>query len=52
MRLAVVTALALMASMPAIVSAHKFYMSLTVADHNATEKSLEFTIRLFADDLE
>ena len=51
-RLAVVTALALMASMPAIVSAHKFYMSLTVADHNATEKSLEFTIRLFADDLE
>lgn len=49
---AVVAALLLMASMSAVVSAHKFYMSLTVVDHNTTDKSLEFTLRLFADDLE
>ncbi len=51
--LVAIVALAVWAlAMPAIVSAHKFYMSLTVADHNAAEKSLEFTLRLFADDLE
>lgn len=49
-RAAIVLTLALV--MPAIVSAHKFYMSLTVVDHNTAEKSLEFTLRLFADDLE
>ena len=51
-RAAIVLSLALAASVPAIVSAHKFYMSLTVVDHNAAEKSLEVTMRLFADDLE
>ena len=51
--IAVIVALAVWAvAGPAVVSAHKFYMSLTVADHNAAEKSLEFTLRLFADDLE
>lgn len=49
-RLALVVALVCLA--PALAGAHKFYMSLTVADHNAAEKSLEFTLRLFADDLE
>lgn len=51
-RLAIVAALALVASTPATPSAHKFYMSLTVVDHNTAEQSLEFTLRLFADDLE
>ncbi len=49
-RAAIVLTLAL--AIPALASAHKFYMSLTVVDHNAAEKSLEFTLRLFADDLE
>jgi len=47
---AFVAALVLAASTGAV--AHKFYMSLTVADHNTAERSLEFTLRLFADDLE
>jgi hypothetical protein len=51
--IAVIVVLAVWAvAMPPIVSAHKFYLSLTVADHNVAEKSLEFTLRLFADDLE
>lgn len=51
--LAAIVALAVWAvAAPVTVSAHKFYMSLTVVDHNAVEKSLEFTLRLFADDLE
>lgn len=51
--IALVLALAIPALvLPALASAHKFYMSLTVVDHNAAEKSLEFTLRLFADDLE
>lgn len=49
-RAAVVLTLALV--LPAVAQAHKFYMSLTVVDHNNTDKTLEFTIRLFADDLE
>lgn len=49
-RAAIVLTLALV--LPAVAQAHKFYMSLTVVDHNTTEKTLEFTIRLFADDLE
>ena len=39
-------------AVPTGAAAHKFYMSLTVADHNPAERSLEFTLRLFADDLE
>ena len=51
--IAAIVALAVWAvAVPASVSAHKFYMSLTVVDHNTAEKSLEFTLRLFADDLE
>ncbi|MGE0813156.1 MAG: DUF6702 family protein [Vicinamibacterales bacterium] len=42
----------LVAAAPAVTSAHKFYMSLTVVDHNAAERTLECTLRLFADDLE
>lgn len=49
-RVALVVALACLA--PMLGSAHKFYVSLTVAEHNAAEKSLELTMRLFADDLE
>ena len=32
--------------------AHKFYVSLTQIDHNATTNSLEVSVRLFTDDLE
>ncbi|MEZ5291213.1 MAG: DUF6702 family protein [Vicinamibacterales bacterium] len=43
---------AVLVAAPAVLSAHKFYMSLTVVDHNAAERTLECTLRLFADDLE
>lgn len=51
LRLAVALA-ALLAAGGGALSAHKFYMSLTVVDHNATDRALEVTLRLFADDLE
>jgi hypothetical protein len=51
LRLAVLVLPLLLAATTAL-GAHKFYMSLTVVDHNATERSLEITLRLFADDLE
>lgn len=47
-----VLVLPLLLAASATLGAHKFYMSLTVADHNAAERSLEVTLRLFADDLE
>ncbi len=37
---------------PSAVGAHRFYVSLTVVDHNVAERALEITLRLFADDLE
>ncbi|MEZ5420057.1 MAG: DUF6702 family protein [Vicinamibacterales bacterium] len=49
---AAVLAAALALGLPTGAAAHKFYMSLTVADHNVAGRSLEFTLRLFADDLE
>ena len=33
-------------------SAHKFYTSLAQVEYNAKEKTLEITLRVFADDLE
>lgn len=33
-------------------AAHKFYTSLTRVEYNASEKSVEVTLRVFADDLE
>ena len=37
---------------PASVAAHKFYTSLGLVEYNASEKSVEVTLRVFADDLE
>lgn len=34
------------------LAAHTFYVSLTMVEHNAAARSLEVTMRLFADDLE
>jgi hypothetical protein len=52
-----VLSLALMAvafGLPAsrVASAHKFHTSFTVADYNASERSLQITLRTFPDDLE
>lgn len=49
-RAALVAALLCLA--PAAPGAHTFYVSLTMAEHNAAGRSLEITLRLFADDLE
>ena len=35
-----------------VVSAHKFYVSLTQINYNSKTKSIEVTLKLFTDDLE
>jgi len=40
------------AAAPAAAAAHKFYTSLARVEYNAAEKSVEVTLRVFADDLE
>jgi hypothetical protein len=37
---------------PPVSAAHKFYTSLARVEYNAGEKSVEITLRVFADDLE
>ena len=37
---------------PAPAAAHKFYTSLAQVEYNAAEKTVEVTLRVFADDLE
>ena len=49
-RLALVLGLLCLA--PAVAGAHRFYVGLTTAEHNVAARSLEITMRLFADDLE
>ena len=48
---AVLLACAVLVSAPA-ARAHKFYTSLAQVEYNAGEKSVEVTLRVFADDLE
>lgn len=52
MRHALTVAILVAGLAPVAADAHKFYVSLTTIDHNAADRSLEITMRLFADDLE